>query len=84
MQADPKRGDGRRRFLTGAARVLALVGLGGVAARLVAGRTKGLAKQACDYAGGCRRCRALRSCGLPQAMSARRLESRLKQNPEER
>lgn len=84
MQADPKRGDGRRRFLTGAARVLALVGLGGLAARLVAGRTNGLAKQTCDCWGGCRTCRALRSCGLPQAMSARRLAARPERDPEER
>ncbi len=84
MQAETQDGRRRRRFLTGAARLLALVGLGGVAARLVTGRTKGLASQTCDYSVGCRACRRLDACGLPQAMSARRLEASLRPGREER
>lgn len=74
----------RREFLRTLARVLLLLGIGALGAKLLGrgARTAGgpqagnLPGQTCLSRGICRGCSAFSGCGLPQALSARSRASR--------
>jgi hypothetical protein len=70
MQFSPEEVESRREFLRGAARygLLALV----TAAASLASRTRKPAGQRCVNRGICSGCGIFASCGLPQALSAKR------------
>ncbi len=70
MSFSPDTGSNRREFFRTAARYVVLGVLGLVAA--VTGGKGGLGAQRCVNRGICRGCDEFASCGLPQALSARR------------
>jgi hypothetical protein len=60
----------RRDFLKNAGRILALGGVGAIAAIMLTGARKPRA-QTCVSQGVCRGCAVFNGCGLPAALSAR-------------
>ena len=73
-EADPN-GESRREFLRGGARYTLLTVLGAVSA-LLAKRSGGkLSGQTCVNQGICSGCTAFSGCGLPQALSAKQVQS---------
>jgi hypothetical protein len=63
----------RREFLRGSLRHALLAGLAAVSVVLVKRRGTSLPSQTCINQGICRGCGAFEDCGLPQALSAKRV-----------
>jgi hypothetical protein len=77
----PDSGGGRRQFLRDGLRYAMLGGLAAISGKLIARRAARPAGQVCLSAGICRGCEAFDDCGLPQALSAKDVQSHSSSSP---